>query len=104
MQNGRLSFVVWVLMLCAYIGTLFAKIDAPHLTDAFVAITGVLVGNLGLTQSKKVAHAAENAEKAAVEAAIVSEKVDRLTADVAEQHSVEGQDTHHPEAAGDPDA
>lgn len=70
-QDGRLATGAWAFTFLAYLGFRVAKIDAPELTNAFVTITGIWVGNLGIAQSKKTARIQEHA-------AIVEEKVDKL--------------------------
>ena len=62
-SDGRLATGGWFAVFCAYIGFRLAKIDAPELTNAFVTITGIWVGNLGITQSKKVTNMERNIDK-----------------------------------------
>lgn len=61
--DGRLATGGWFVVFCAYIGFRLAKIDAPELTNAFVTVTGIWVGNLGVAQSKKVTKMERNVEK-----------------------------------------
>ena len=58
-SDGRLATIAWFFVFLAYIGFRLAKIDAPELTNTFVTITGIWVGNLGIAQSKKVSREVE---------------------------------------------
>jgi hypothetical protein len=59
MRNGRASFLAWVIALAAYVACRFAKIDAPEVTYGLIGFTGLLIGNLGLAQSKRSARTEE---------------------------------------------
>lgn len=61
--DGRLATGAWFIVFCAYLGFRLANIDAPELTNAFVTITGIWVGNLGIAQSKKVSRVEEKVQR-----------------------------------------
>lgn len=64
LQNGRLSTVAWVLVFITYIVFRIMNISDPAMTNAFVTVTGVWVGNLGIAQSKKQSRVEEKADHA----------------------------------------
>jgi hypothetical protein len=79
LQNGRLATVVWGIIFMTYVGFRLAKVDAPELTNAFVTMTGIWVGNLGISQGKRSA-------KTEARAIRTEEKVDQLKEVAIKQH------------------
>lgn len=65
MRNGRLSFLTWLIVLFAYIGFRLAGIEDPAITNTLIALTGVLVGNLGIAQGQRVAKQEQRAKSTA---------------------------------------
>lgn len=66
-QGENKITLAWFLCLIAYVSFRFANINAPELTNAFVTITGIFVGNLGIKKTR------ESAERSA----LIEEKLDR---------------------------
>lgn len=66
-QGENKITLAWFLCLIAYMACRFADINAPELTNAFVTITGIFVGNLGIKKTR------ESAEKSA----LIEKKLDR---------------------------
>lgn len=79
MRNGRLSFLCWLLVLCAYVALRFAGIADDVVTNTLIAFTGVLVGNLGIAQGIRSARTEERTYRTA-------RKVDNLEQFAAEAH------------------
>lgn len=81
-QDGKLT-IAWLAVFAAYLGFRIADITAPELTNAFVTITGIFVGTLGVSQSKKKAEEAARVEHKADQAvAIAGQAVEAATGEM----------------------
>lgn len=58
-SDGRLATVAWFFTFVAYSVFRLANVDAPELTNVFVTVTGIWVGNLGISQSKRISNEVE---------------------------------------------
>jgi hypothetical protein len=76
LQNGRLATAAWLLVFAAYLGFRLANITAPELTNAFVTLTGIWIGNLGIAQSKKQTQVVQKVDDAVALVDHAVEKVD----------------------------
>lgn len=70
-QDGKVT-IAWIVILVAYVGFRIANINAPEITNAFVTITGIFVGTLGVQQSKKKAEETARVERKADEAVTIA--------------------------------
>lgn len=81
-QDGKLT-ITWLLVFAAYVGFRLVDISDPNLTNAFVTVTGIFVGTLGIQQSKKKAEDTARVEKKADEAvAIAGHAVEAATGEL----------------------
>lgn len=81
-QDGKLT-IAWLVVFAAYLGFRIANITAPELTNAFVTITGIFVGTLGVSQSKKKAEDTARVERKADDAvAIAGHAVEAATGEM----------------------
>jgi hypothetical protein len=64
LQNGRFTALVWAVVFVVFITFRVLRIDdGGAVTNAFVAMTGILVGNLGIAQGRRSARSEEDIEK-----------------------------------------
>lgn len=64
LQNGRFTALVWALVFVVFIMfRIFNIDDGGAVTNAFVAMTGILVGNLGIAQGRRSAKTETDIEK-----------------------------------------
>ena len=105
LNDGRIATVAWFLVFIAYVGFRVANVNAPEITNAFVTITGIWVGNLGIAQGKKVAKVEEKAVIAKEKADVIEQRVDALS-EVAETHhpGEQAESKAHAESERDKDA
>lgn len=81
-QDSKLT-IVWLLVFGAYVGFRLADISDPNLTNAFVTITGIFVGTLGIQQSKKKAEDTARVERKVDDAvAIAGHAVEAVTGEM----------------------
>lgn len=81
-QDGKVT-IAWFAVFVAYVGFRIANISSPEITNAFVTITGIFVGTLGVSQSKKKAEDVARVEKKADDAvAIAGHAVEAATGEI----------------------
>lgn len=64
LQNGRFAALIWAAVFIVFITFRVLHIDdGGAVTNAFVAMTGILVGNLGIAQGKRSAKTETDVER-----------------------------------------
>lgn len=62
-RSGRAAILAWAVLFVIYITCKLLKIDAEEITNAFVAVTGLVIGNLGMSQGRKSIQVSEDVDK-----------------------------------------